>query len=300
MTLKFLTPVEITDAILVSSTRAENDYSAWSSGTTYAAGDKVIKTSTHRIYQSVQGANTNHDPATDTTATWWLDIGPTNRWAMFDQTVGSVTSQATPLTVVLDPGFVGALALLDVAGTAVTVSMLDAPAGSTVYNQTFDMTDTAELLDWWMYCFSPITPKTSLLVEDLPPYSTGRLTVSIAAATTASCGTLAVGNMVECGEVQYGVKVGIIDYSRKETDAYGVTSVTERAYAKRLECELVVMNTAVDYVTQQLAAVRATPVVWVAGTQLNCLTAYGWARDWGVTIAYPNHSLMNLTIEGLT
>ena len=45
-------------------------------------------------------------------------------------------------------------------------------------------------------------------------------------------------------------------------------------------------NTAVDYVTQQLAAVRATPVAWVAGTQLNCPPPHGWARDWGVTIAY--------------
>lgn len=300
MTFKFLNPVPITDSILVSSTRAETDYSAWSGGATYAAGDKVIKTSTHRIYQSAQGSNTNHDPATDTTGTWWTDIGPTNRWAMFDESVGSVTSQATPLTVVLDPGFIGALALQDVDGTSVTVSMLDAPAGSTVFSQTYDMTDTAEILDWWMYFFEPITPKTSLIVEDLPPYLTGRLTVSIAAATTASCGTLAVGNMVECGEVQYGVKVGITDYSRKETDAYGVTSVTQRAYAKRMECDIVVDNTAVDYVTKRLAEVRAKPVVVIVSTQMDCLSLYGWVRDWGVTIAYPNHSLMTATVEGLT
>lgn len=298
MSMKFLKPVTITTAMLISSTRAETDYSAWASGTTYAAADKCISTSTHRIYESVQGSNTNHNPTTDD-GTWWIDVGPTNRWAMFDQTVGSITSQATPLTVVLDPGFVGALALLDVAGTAVTVSMLDAPDGSTVYNQTFDMTDTAELLDWYMYFFEPITPRTTLIVDDLPPYSTGRLTVSIAAATTAECGTLAVGDLVEVGQTQYGVKVGIIDYSRKETDAYGITSVTERSYAKRLDCDLFIQNTALDYITRQLAAVRATPVVWIAADGYDSLTIYGWARDWGISINYPNHSICNLSIEGL-
>ena len=81
--MQFIKPVSISDATLISSTIAETDYSAWSSGTTYALGDKVILTSTHRVYESLQAANTNHNP-TEAASTWWLDIGPTNRWAMFD------------------------------------------------------------------------------------------------------------------------------------------------------------------------------------------------------------------------
>lgn len=298
MSLKFLKPVTITTAMLISSTRAETDHSAWASGTTYAAADRCISTTTHRIYASVQGSNTNHNPTTDD-GTWWIDVGPTNRWAMFDQTVGSITSQATPLTVVLDPGIISALALLDVDATSVTVSMLDAPAGASVYSATYDMTDTAVLLDWYMYFFEPITPRTTLIVDDLPPYSTGRLTVSIAAATTAECGTLAVGDLVTVGDVQYGVKLGIIDYSRKETDDYGITSVVERAYAKRLDCEVVIPNTVLDYVAKSLAAVRASPVVWIVADGYDSLIVYGWSRDWGISIAYPYHSVGNLTIEGL-
>lgn len=305
MSLKFLRPVTITTAMLVSSTRAETDYIAWASGTTYAATNRCISTTTHRIYESVQGTNLNHDPTTDD-GTWWIDVGPTNRWAMFDQAVGSITSQATSLTVVLDPGIISTLILLDVAATSVTVSMLDAPAGAVVYSATYNnITDTAVLLDWYMYFFEPITPhtsrtsRTSLVVDDLPPYATGRLTVSMASAATAECGTLAVGDLVEVGDVQYGLKVGIIDYSRKETDAYGITSVTERSYAKRLDCDLVIQNTALDYVARQLAAVRATPVVWIASEGYDSLTIYGWARDWGISINYLNHSIGNLSIEGL-
>ena len=299
MSLKFITPTAIGDAQFVSSTRAENDHAAWSSGTTYAAGDRVIKTATHRIYESMQDGNLNNDPATDN-GTYWVDVGPTNRWAMFDQAIGTVTEQATPLTVVLDPGIVNALALLDIEGATVTVTMLDEPGGTEVYSREFDIGDNALIGDWWGYFFEPITPKTTLIVTDLPPYSSGRLTVSIVAAPTAKCGTLVVGSATEVGDIRPGARVGIIDYSKKETDEFGATRVVERAYAKRFELDVMVLNTRLDYVTRKLAAVRATPVVWLdSADKYESLTAYGWARDWGAVVAYPTRTDLAITIEGL-
>lgn len=299
MSLKFLTPVAIGDAQFVSSTRAEDDYAAWSSATTYAAGARVIKTSTHRIYESVQGNNLNHDPATDTSG-WWVDIGPTNRWAMLDRVVGTITCQASPLTVVLDPGIVSALTLLDIAGTQVTVSMTDGPAGPTVYNKTFDISDDAPLIDWWMYFFEPISPATVLVVPDLPPYSTGRLTVSISASGNAACGTLAVGELVEVGDVRTGARLGLIDFSKKETDAYGATKVVQRAFARRFDLNVLIRNTRLDYLISRLAAIRATPVVWIGSDRYDSLVAYGWMRDWNITIPYATHSETAISIEGLT
>lgn len=297
--MQFLKPTPITDAQFVSSTRAENDYAAWSNATTYAEGDRVISTTTHRIYQSVQAGNLNHNPAADD-GTWWIDAGPTNRWAMFDSAIGTLTSQATPLTVVLDTGIINAIALLDISGTRVDVTMTDGAAGTTVYSRSFDIADDAILLDWWMYFFNPITAESTLLITDLPPYISGRLAVSIVAGTTAVCGTLAIGEIIEVGEVRYGARLGITDYSRKETDDWGNTFVSERAYAKRFEVDVVIANTAVDYVAQQFAAIRATPVIWAGDAQYESLIAYGWLRDWGITIAYPAHSEASITIEGLT
>jgi hypothetical protein len=295
--MKFLKPTQISDALLISSTRAENDYTAWASGTTYALAAKCISTTTHRIYESVQAGNLNH-AVTDTV--WWLDIGPTNRWAMFDQKVGTITSQATPLTVVLAPGVVNSLALLDISATSVTVSMTDGVAGPTVFNQTYPIHDGAEIVDWYGYFFEPLQPQTELIVEGLPPYASGRITVAITAGTTAECGTLAVGTMTELGGTRYGVGLGIIDYSKKETDVFGVTSVIERSYAKKLDIPILVDNGRLDYITRRLAAVRATPCVWIGSDLYSSLIAYGFYKDWGLSIPYPNHSEMNLTIEGLT
>lgn len=297
--MKFITPTTITSAMLVSSTRAENDYTAWSSGTTYALGNRCISTTTHRIYESAQGSNTNH-AVTDTA--WWLDVGPTNRWAMLDAAVGTVTSQATPLTVVIDTGIIDSLALLDLAGTSVTVSMKDSPTGSTVYNQTFSLPDMADVFSWYDYFFTEIVPTTTLIVSDLPPYASGRLTVSIAAATTAECGTLVIGKLVDIGKTLISPTVSIIDYSTKTTDVYGATSVTERSFAKKIEARFILEKAKVDFASRKLAAVRATPVVWLADDSniIESLIAYGFYRDWGIDIAYSSHAEASITIEGLT
>lgn len=296
--MRLLRPVTITDAMLVSSTAPETDHAAWSAATTYALGNRVIKASTHRIYESVQGSNLNHDPETDTTSTWWLDVGPTNRWAMFDQAVGSQTSQATPLTVVLEPGIVAGLALLDVEASAATVTMTSGAVA--VYSATVDMIDGTELVDWYGYFFDAIEPRDTLVLTDLPAYDDGQITVTLTAAATARCGTLAVGPLLEIGNINYGAGIGIIDYSRKETDAFGVTTLLERSYARRAEVEVVVEAGRVNYVARALAAVRAIPCVWIGDTAYTCLIVYGFPRDWGININYPAYSLGRLTIEGLT
>ena len=78
--MKVIKPIAVTDATLYGCSEPEDDYAAWAIGTTYGAGDKVIVLSTHKIYESLQAANTGNDPTTATD--WWLDLGPTNRWKM--------------------------------------------------------------------------------------------------------------------------------------------------------------------------------------------------------------------------
>ncbi len=294
--MKFLKPVPINDTNLVSSTRPENDYPKWASATSYVQGARVINTTTHRVYESARAANVGHDPATDDGSNW-VDVGPTNRWAMFDESIGTLTAQTAPLTVVLKPGFIGALALLDVAGARVDVSMSDGV--TTVYAKSFNIGDSTVIIDWWDYYYAPIVMQSQLIVSDLPPYDTATLTVSVSAIGAAQCGTLAVGSMVELGDLRSGTRVGITDYSRKETSDFGVTSLVERAYARRYDADIVVNNIRLDYVAVQLAAIRATPVIWIASERYASLIVYGWARDWGINLSSFLVSETSLTIEGL-
>lgn len=296
--MKFLIPVTTTDAVFVSSSASETDYAVWSGATTYGLAGNCIKA--HRKWESVQAGNTNHDPETDD-GTWWLDIGPTNRWAMLDQAVGSVTTVASPLSVILAPGVIDSVAVLDVVAQTVRIK-LDDPVAGTVYDTTYTLADRAELLDWYDYFFAELEPQTFLIADDLPPFwASAQLTVTLANSGNAACGTLAVGRMIECGGTRYGVGVGVIDYSRKETDDFGVTTVVARSYAKRIDCNLIVDNARLDYVARKLAAARSTPCVWVTDSRgtWESLVIYGYYKDWGINISYPDHSEALLTIEGL-
>jgi len=297
--MKLIRPVTLTDVMLVSSTAPENDYPTWSSVTAYAAGARVILYATHRRYEAL-AASTNVSPATDPTK--WLDLGPTNRWAMFDARVGTVTAGATSLQVVLAPGSVDALALIDTQAEIATVTLT--AGGSTVYSrtQTFNVGGVA-IDNWFSWFFEPLGQKTSMLFLDLPVYAAGQISVTLTRdnpAEEVACGTLLVGRQLSLGDTEHGADIGIIDYSRKETDQFGVTSVVERAFAKRMTAKVVMPTDAIDDVHRSLAALRATPVLWIGSESFESLTVYGFYKEFSIDIAYPTVSYCSLTIEGLT
>jgi|CXWL01.1.fsa_nt_gi hypothetical protein len=297
--MKVISPLAVTDAMLISSTAPETDYAAWAAGTTYAAGAFVIRTSTHRIYQSLQATNLGKTP--ETNPPWWLDWAPTNRWAMFDQQVSTATALASPLSVTLAPGYINSLALLGLVGQSAQITMTDGAAGPTVYTKTVNL-EGAVVGDWYQYFFEPHVQLGEVVLTDLPTYSTARLTVAIASgAATVGCGGMVVGTVYDLGGTQFGAKVGIIDYSRKETDSFGTTTFVKRAYSKRMSADLIFAAPLMNKVQQVLAGLRATPCVWIGaeGPTYAPLVVFGFYRDFGVTVAYPTYSLCNLEIEGL-
>ena len=297
--MRLIRPTTLTDAMLTSSTAPETDYPAWSSATAYAVGARVILVATHRRYEAL-AASTNVSPSTDPTK--WLDLGPTNRWAMFDARVGTATSRAGSLQVGLAPGAIDALALIDTQAESATVTLT--AGGVQVYSrsQTFNVGGVA-IDNWFSWFFEPLGQKTSMLFLDVPVYAAGQLSVTLTRdnpADSVSCGTLLVGRQLSLGDTEHGADIGIIDYSRKETDQFGVTSVVERAFAKRMTARVVMLTDAIDDIHRSLAALRATPVLWIGSESFESLTVYGFYKEFSIDIAYPTVSYCSLTIEGLT
>lgn len=297
--MKLIRPIEITDAMLSSSTVAENDYPAWNAGTAYVTGNRVILASTHRRYEAL-AASTGVNPASDPTK--WLDLGPTNRWAMFDARVGTASTRTASLQAVLAPGAVDAVALIDTDAEGATVTLT--VDGTVTYSRTQSFNLGGNAIDnWFSWFFEPIGRKSSLLFLDVPVYANGVVSVTITRdnpADTVSCGTLLVGRQFSIGETEHGADIGIIDYSRKEADQFGVISVVERAFAKRMTARVVMQTDAVDDVHRNLAALRAIPVLWIGSETFESLTVYGFYKEFSIDLAYPTVSYCSLTIEGLT
>lgn len=301
-TLQLLQPVTVTDAVLIGSTIAETDYLAWVSATTYVVGDRVVVLATHRIYESVIAANVGHDPAAQEGQ--WLDIGPTNAWAMFDLALGSVTTADSQFSVTLQPGAVSALALLDV--DADTVRVL-APG----YDQTqeviagkavvfFDMAVAAGANVTVIVARGGIAQ--SRVWNDAAAWSdvgTWLDTATSSASGDVSVGTLLVGPLVTLGVTESSPTAGITDYSRKDVDDFGEVTVVQRAFAKRMAAKALIRTDAIDLVASRIAAVRAQPSLWIGQQGLDSLTVYGFFKDFSIEVG-ETVSKLSLSIEGLS
>jgi hypothetical protein len=271
------------------------DPAAWNAATAYLEGDRASRLSLHKIYQRVVAGTTATAPESD--AVNWVEVGPTNRWKMFDASVESQTEAAESIVVVLTPGVLAdQLALLNLDANSVRVQV----AGTT-YDQTIDLKSRV-VRNWFDYFFEPFVYTTEVVFTGLPLRMGNVITITISKpASTAKVGACVLGLSKVIGGAEFGASAGITDYSIKEADAFGNTTVVERAYSKRMNVSLRVAASKVDEVHRLLADYRARPLVWVgAGNLYGALIVYGYFRSFQIVIAYPTESICALEIEGLT
>jgi len=309
--LSIVNPLTITDTILIDSGSPpetnvpENDYAEWNSGTTYNVGDRVILTSTHRIYESLLGGNVGNDPTQLSSPIFWVDVAPTNRWACLDTSVSTQTAQADNITYRFEPGqAINALAILNISnGSEINITMVSPATGSPgiVYERTIDLSSLPLTSDWWAFFYGQrVAPSQSILL-DLPSYSDCIITVEILGGSDLAVGVLLIGQQQNFGlGIKYGARVGIQDYSRKETNEFGDTILVKRAFAKRANFDLFLKADEVDSFQSKLTAIRAEPVLWIASNQYESTTLFGFYKNFDILISYPNHADCSLEIEGLT
>ena len=307
MTTSVIVPVTITDAMLYSTTVPETDNAAWAAATSYTVGQKVTRavSGVHKNFQNIiAGVDaTLPEVAALQTTPRWLDIGATNAWAMFDQKVGTVTTVASPLTVVLKPNTgLSAVSLLELTGKTASITLKTATGGTTVYSASISLDGTiiTSFFDWF---YADYVQKTDLALTDLPAqYTTPEITVQVTSgAGNVGIGVCAVGKVVKLGNAQYGATLGILDYSRKDVDAFGNYVLTKRAYSKRMTLSLLTDKFDFSRIYRAMAGIRATPAVFIATEKSGYepMIVYGFYKDFNIEVSYPQHHMCSLEIEGL-
>lgn len=293
-------PATIDDTALVSSDVPESE-GVYDPATSYSIGNIVrgnVTLTAHRRFESLVNSNVGN-PLSD--AAKWLEIGPTNRWAMFDTIVGTQTENADSIAVQLTtPGRVDSVAVLNVSAASLQVVMTDAIEG-VVYDETIPLVSPSGVIDWYAYFFEPIVRLTDMVVTGMPPYAGAEVSVTLLdTGNTAMCGALVFGQSKDIGDAQYGATVGIRDFSRKEQNDFGDFLVVERAFSKRASFNVWMPSGLTDQVQNLLASYRATPIVYVGSEAYGSTLIFGFYRDFNVELAGPNHSLCSIEIEGLT
>lgn len=282
-------------------TTVTDSTAVYSSGTTYAA-DALVRYNAV-IYQSLQATNVNHQP--DISPTWWIELYADNMHAAFDTQTSTISSAITSMTFVVKPGSFDSAALINLETALVEIAVSDDNTKQLVYNSSAGLADNT-LQDWYQYFFyDPLVHRTQVVFYNIPPYTEAVVTIRLSgsALSIISVAQAIFGTIASLGGTQYGAQAGIVDYSRKDTDEFGTTTFTKRAFSKRLTADIYINNSELNRVQNYLYNIRATPTVWIASDdpQLEEVSIiWGFYRDFSTTISYPSNSLCNLQIEGLT
>lgn len=299
-----IVPTVITDAMLVSCTVAEpaSGETEWNAATSYTVGQECIRASVHQRYRCMTAGVSATPPESDTSdPPRWLDIGATNRWAQFDRKVGTKTTGAASVTTVIKPGSAEGLALLDLVGTSVDVTVRETTGGTVVYTRSVDLDGSivTSIYDWM---YGEYVQRMNVVLTDLPgQFPSGEITVTVHSTSGASIGVLVAGRVHGLGATEYGAGAGIINWGKVTDDGFGNREWLEGEWANRVTLPIVANKSGMNRLHRQLAKVRSTPCIYIGSALADYepLVCYGVYRDLYITVPYFSMIQMNLEIDGL-
>lgn len=278
---------------------------AWNASTSYSQGQKVRYE--HVSYESLADANKGNKPAETWSGTEakWKKIGATMPWRMLDDFVETKTSgpEGQPLTFTVPFSRATAFALLNLEGATVHVTVADDDEG-VFFEETYQVVKDINGFSLFSYNFDEMEAVDTILSTEIPMPISGKMSVEIdpGGGFVASVGHVIVGRARDLGYTKYEAEVGITDYSKKETDDFGVTSFVRRSYAKVASLEIYLHPNQSDFVAKVLQDLRATPALWIGDNTdsgYTSLTIFGWVEDWRSVYSGPNEQQISVDVQGL-
>ena len=277
---------------------------AYAVGTTYGLGATV--SSGQRVYESLQAANLGKPlPVLPETVTaWWIDVGPTNKWAMFDAASNTQTISSSTITVVFTPGMrVNTIGVTGLSANSITVSASSVFGGGVVYGPKTTNLNIRQVADAYAYAFEPFGTQPSLAYFDIPPYSDIVFTVTISSTSgNVKCGSVVVGTHVYLGQVLQGAKGDDLNFSTVDRDLYGTATLVPRRSIPKTNQTLAVESFRVNKIRAAKEALNAVPALWTgldngSSDWFDMLLVMGVYKQFSIDATSNNRATINLEIE---
>lgn len=313
--MKVVVPVEVASAKLVSTTVPFPDPTAsgdgvgavvWSAATTYAAGARVVRAETGRLYESVADGNVNNIPerTVGTTPAKWLDLGNANRWRMLRLDAVRRTVAPSPLVVEIAPGKrVSDIGIPFVQADQVLIEQFDGN-GDLVKSWTRTLIGRT-VRNWYDYFYAEFRSVTTTLISDVHPITGTKLRLTFTRSSgDVSVGPIVIGNAVEIGSTAMGAGVGSRSFSVVKEDSFGERSFVKRRNVPVVDLEILTDGYDVDAISDALNDIDGTVALWVGIDRpghwyFRALMVLGFARSAQFSLNHVNKPILNLKLEGL-
>lgn len=300
--------------------------SEWNSATSYVDGNKVYVLETHKIYQANADSTDYYPPnyTSGDTPKWtevgsvnkgvdlsdtdfWISVSATNYWGAFDaytdtQTVGvEQESGGFLVDVTLDASSCNSIAMFNCSGQTVTLTLLSS-TDEVLWEEVVDLVNRNST-SWTEYFFNSRTYIKSDFYKTFPVFYGSKLRVQIYGDTSAKTGMIVLGYIKKAGSTKWGPTLSILDYSTKDTNSFGITTLTKGKSKKKHDLQAYIKTTELDWYYKFFNALRATPAVYVChnadGVEFESMLVYGFYSNFSVVVPGTSICDCSLSIEGL-
>ena len=310
--MKIIMPLDVTDAMLTASNILEDDAPLWNDTTAYTRGQKIISTTTHRIYRALRDhagvdpdleALAFDDPLVDDpTPRAWQILSSTNKWQPFDQKPSVVAQNPEVIVYEIAPGdFVAGLALFNVSAQEIHITGTT-PDAQQVYSATTNMTNMEAIADWYDYFFAELTFNDTAQFSDLPPVSNAIWRIEIVnPGGVAGVGQIAIGPIFAPGQTIIPSSFSMLDFSAVQTDDFGNLTRVVRPSTETFDFDIHIKSAAIFNIKTQLEALRGgRPAVWIGAENPELgASVYGILTNADVSYAAGPVAQLSITIQGL-
>lgn len=286
---------------ILSTSVTESDAPLYNPATAYTAGQQVLVTGQHRVYQALK-PTTGQNPPDNLLGTdpAWSDTGATNAYKMVDEFINTQTLGGELLDVTVDCSRCDAVALFGVEGRSLTLDHI--VGGVIIFTETFQILQP--VYTYSDYCFADRIFARNIFTA-LPLRATATLRIRIDAGTggVAKLGNVVLGLSSELGKTQWGVELGILSSSKKNTDSFGRTSLIKGANSNTVQFTANLDSVEVDFVNSVLRDLDGIAAVYVAHNEgdyaPSSLIAYGFFNEFSIVIPGLVQSTVSFTVNCL-
>jgi len=233
---------------------------------------------------------------------WPRRLGVINALRLIDGKIGTFTEGQEALTITIDrPQLIDGLGLFNMLASAFRIELVDATDSVVFDSGEITLSDLSGIQDWYTYFYDPESYQTDSVFTALPPYKEASIRITLSAIDGITrIGELVAGRVRNIGDTEFGVDVGILDFSRKERDEFGNLVITERQFSKRADYPVSIRSNRIAAIQQLLAGLRATPTVFIGAESQPETVVYGFYRGFNLVLRGPVFSECSIEVEGLT
>lgn len=304
---RVMVPVEIIGSMVKAGTTiAEPDTTrgevAWVASATYAAD--IEKTYSGSVWVS-RLAHSGRTATPDVDFTYWLYLRPTNRMAPFDDYTNTKARATGSLTYVIQPGFLNGTAIYGMEGSTYSITVKDAPGGSTILTQSGDLYEQAA--GFYELLFSPLLQLSQLSFDGISIAPSAEVTITIASTPGApvAIGVIKLGDWRrfigdgDFGGTQYGAQSDRKSYTFRKYNLDGTYQTIRRPSSRNVACTVMIDAEQAMYADAILGEIIDTAVPFEATDLPN----YGYLNTLGfvsgsVRADDVETTSINLKIEG--